>query len=199
MLLNHENVETILSALGEQLENLAKKPLELLVCGGSALNVLGFVQRATKDVDVLAYIDRDKRGNVSFIKASPLNAELTDAANRVARDFDLPDGWLNAGPASAVDTGLPEGLIERVTTRKYGQKLIICFLGRYDQIHFKLCAAVDQGAGKHFDDLRALNPNADEIEQAARWSMKIDVSEGYRQVLKDMLNNMGYSDVVERL
>ena len=46
MLLNHENVETILSALGEQLENLTKKPLELLVCGGSALNVLGFVQRA---------------------------------------------------------------------------------------------------------------------------------------------------------
>lgn len=29
--------------------------------------------------------------------------------------------------------------------------------------------------------------------------MKIDVSEGYRQVLKDMLNIMGYNDVAEKL
>ena len=79
--------------------------------------------------------------------------ELTIAAKRVARDFNLPENWLNAGPASAVDLGLPDGLMERVITRQYGQKLIVHFLGRYDQIHFKLYAAVDQGAGKHLDDL----------------------------------------------
>ena len=73
------------------------------------------------------------------------------------------------------------------------------FLSRYDQIHFKLYAAVDQGAGKHFDDLLALNPTEEEVEQAARWSMTHDVSEGYRKVLKDLLKHIGYSDVSERL
>jgi len=35
---------------------------------------------------------------------------------------------------------------------------------------------VDQGAGKHFDDLIALKPTSDELENAARWTMTHDVS-----------------------
>ena len=88
--------------------------------------------------------------------------------------------------------------MDRVTTRKFGRRLTIHFLGRYDQIHFKLYAAVDQGAGVHFDDLSSLNPTADELEQAARWSTAHDVSEGYRQSLKGLLNHMGYSNVAAR-
>ena len=199
MFRDQKDVETILSALGEQLEEIASEPLELLVCGGSALNVLGLVQRATKDVDVLAYVNRNTAGEVSFISADPLNEKLITASEKVERDFNLTEDWLNAGPASATDLGLPDGILKRVKTKQYGQKLTIHFIGRYDQIHFKLYAAVDQGAGKHFDDLLALNPTPDELEQAARWSMTHDVSEGYRQVLKDLLNHMGYSDVAKRL
>ena len=199
MFRDQKDVETILSALGEQLEEIASKPLELLVCGGSALNVLGLVQRATKDVDVLAYVNRNTAGEVSFISADPLNENLITASKKVARDFNLTENWLNAGPASATDLGLPNGILKRVKTIQYGQKLTIHFMGRYDQIHFKLYAAVDQGAGKHFDDLLALNPTPDELEQAARWSMTHDVSKGYRQVLKGLLNHMGYSDVAQRL
>ncbi len=199
MFRDQKDVETILSALGEQLEEIASEPLELLVCGGSALNVLGLVQRATKDVDVLAYVNRNTAGEVSFISADPLNEKLITASEKVERDFNLTEDWLNAGPASATDLGLPDGILKRVKTKQYGQKLTIHFMGRYDQIHFKLYAAVDQGAGKHFDDLLALNPTPDELEQAARWSMTHDVSEGYRQVLKDLLNHMGYSDVAKRL
>jgi len=196
---DQKDVETILSALGEQFEEIASKPIELLVCGGSALNFLGLVQRATKDVDVLAYVNRNTAGEVSFISADPLNEKLIMASKKVARDFDLTKNWLNAGPASATDLGLPDGILKRGKTRQYGQRLTIHFMGRYDQIHFKLYAAVDQGAGKHFDDLLALNPTPGELEQAARWSMTHDVSERYRQVLKDLLNHMGYSDVAKRL
>ena len=199
MFRDQKDVETILSALGEQLEEIASKPLELLVCGGSALNVLGLVQRATKDVDVLAYVNRNTAGEVSFISADPLNENLITASKKIARDFNLTENWLNAGPASATDLGLPNGILKRVKTIQYGQKLTIHFMGRYDQIHFKLYAAVDQGAGKHFDDLLALNPTPDELEQAARWSMTHDVSKGYRQALKGLLNHMGYSDVAQRL
>jgi hypothetical protein len=196
---NQKDVETILSALGEQLEGLPTEPIEILVCGGSALNVLGLIQRTTEDVDVLAYVRRDEEGKVSIVKAEPLTPELTEAAKKVARDFNLPERWLNPGPASAVDFGLPEGLMERVITRQYGQKLIVHFLGRYDQIHFKVYAAVDQGAGKHLDDLLALKPTSEEIEHAARWSMTHDVSEGFKGSLKILLNHMGFNNVAERL
>jgi len=147
----------------------------------------------------LAYVKKTASGDIEFINAKPLDDQLVEAAGKVAGDFNLPDNWINVGPASAVDFGLPEGIMERVATKKYGHKLTIHFLGRYDQIHFKLYASVDQGAGKHFDDLLALDPTADELEEAARWSMTHDESEGYRQVLKDLLNHMGYKDVAERL
>jgi len=199
MLQDQKEVELILTALGEQLEKLTDQTIELLVCGGSALNVLGLIQRATEDVDILAYVKRNEGQEVFFVKAEPLSPELKMAAEKVARDFNLPDRWLNSGPTSAVDLGLPEGLMERVITKQFGPKLIIHFLGRYDQIHFKLYAAVDQGAGKHLDDLLLLNPTSDEIEDAARWSMTHDVSEGYKQNLKDMLIYMGFKDVAEKL
>ncbi len=48
MFRNQKDVETILSALAEQPEHSAKEPLELLVCGGSALNVLGLIERTTR-------------------------------------------------------------------------------------------------------------------------------------------------------
>jgi hypothetical protein len=199
MFRDQKDVENILSALGEQIEGLSDEPTEILVCGGSALNVLGFVQRATEDVDVLAYVKRDKAGEVSLVRAEPLTEELVAAAKKVARDFNLPEKWLNPGPASAVDLGLPDGLMERVITRKYGRKLIVHYLGRYDQIHFKLYAAVDQGAGKHLDDLLALKPTSDELESAARWSMSHDISEGFKESLKSLLNYIGFRDVAERL
>jgi hypothetical protein len=199
MFRNRKDVETILSALGEHLEGLLNEPIELLVCGGSALNILGFIERATRDVDVLAYVKRGDKGEISFVKANPLRPELSAAASKIGRDFNLPDQWLNAGPASAVDLGLPIGIMERVVTRRFGQRLIIHFLGRYDQIHFKLYAAVDQGTGKHLDDLLALKPNSEEIRQAARWSMTHDVSEGFKQSLKGLLDYLGFRDVAERL
>jgi hypothetical protein len=87
----------------------------------------------------------------------------------------------------------------RVLSRKYGNKLVVHYLGRYDQIHFKLYAAVDQGAGKHLDDLLALKPNSDELENAARWTMTHDVSEGFKQNLRALLNYLGFNNVAERL
>ena len=199
MFQSQKDVENILAALGEQIEKITKDTFELLVCGGSALNILGFIERATRDVDVLAYVKRGDKGEISIIKADPLNPELITAAKKVARDFNLPDDWLNTGPASAVDLGLPNGFMDRVTTRVFGNKLAVHFLGHYDQIHFKLYAAVDQGAGKHLDDLLSLNPTADVIERAARWTMTHDVSEGFKQNLKALINYLGFRDVAERL
>lgn len=199
MFRDQRDVEIILSALAEQLEHIVKEPFELLVCGGSALNILGLVRRATKDVDVVALVKRGQGGDFSFLKADPLAPELRIAAEKVARDFNLPDNWLNPGPTSALDFGLPEGVMERVMSRQYGRKLVIHFLGRYDQIHFKLYASVDQGPGKHLDDLVVLNPSADEVEKAALWCMIHDVSVAFKESLKGLLKHIGFGNVAERL
>lgn len=199
MFKGEKEIETVLMALSEQLEAEGVESLEMVVCGGAALNVLGYVERTTKDVDVIAFANRNKDGTIILTKASPLNPALLSAAMRVQKDFNLPDNWLNDGPASVMDFGLPDGLMDRVESRSYGKNLTIHFLSRYDQIHLKLHATVDQSGGKHYDDLMALKPTKQELEKAARWSMIHDPSEGYREVLKDFLEQTGHKDVAEKL
>jgi hypothetical protein len=53
--------------------------------------------------------------------------------------------------------------------------------------------------GRHLDDLKALSPNPDEIEAAARWCLSQDVSEPFRDLLKSVLEELGYGDIGRRL
>jgi hypothetical protein len=175
----------LLLALGEQLSARGESHT-LAVVGGSALLALGLISRPTRDVDILAIVE-----NHELVSARPLPTTLLDAAHTVARDFGLPDEWLNPGPTSLLDLGLPDGFYERAQRRIYGPGLEILFASRVDQIHLKLYATVDQGAGKHLDDLEALHPTDQELLDAARWSRSHDPSEGYLSVLKHVLAHFG--------
>jgi uncharacterized nucleotidyltransferase DUF6036 len=183
-----DTIDVLLGALGDQLQSLGS-PLEIVVIGGSALTALGFVRRTTRDVDLLAIA---KNGELHL--AEPLPDALLTARRRVARDFGLDDNWLNAGPTDLLKWGLPEGFMTRVVTRQYGTALAVHFAGRVDQIHFKLFAMVDQGGGRHETDLRALEPTAEELMSAARWSITQDPSPGYKAVLADALRYLGVDD-----
>jgi hypothetical protein len=180
-----DRARELLAALSEQLAARGQHH-ELVVVGGSGLLALGFTDRPTGDVDVVALWDAG-----SLRKAEPLPQELIDARNRVARDFGLPKNWLNPGPADLMDFGLPEGFLDRVETQKFGDGLTVHFASRLDQIHFKLYALVDQGAGKHEQDLRALTPTAKELIQAALWTRTHDPSEGFREMLERALRYLG--------
>ena len=180
--------DRLLSALGEQLAVLGQS-YDLVVIGGSALLALGFVSRPTRDVDVVALVTPE-----GLIDAKPLPQPLADARNKVARDFNLPEDWLNSEPGDMLRYGLPDGFAERLDRRDYGPHLTVRFAGRLDQIHFKLYALADRGPGKHEADLRALNPTPDELIQAARWSRTHDPSEPHRQVLVATLEHLGVSD-----
>ena len=157
-----DTVHELLGALGEQLGRLGAA-YEVVVVGGSALLALGLIDRPTKDVDLLATATE---GGVRSI--APLPADLVAARDRVARDFSLPSSWLNEGPASLLDFGLPEGFLGRVERREYEPALTALFASRFDQVHFKLYATVDQGPGKHEADLRTLEPTTEELIAAAR-------------------------------
>jgi Nucleotidyltransferase of unknown function (DUF6036) len=184
-----DSTDPILSALGEQLAARGER-FELVVIGGSALLALGLVERTTKDVDVVAL-----RSGESLDNADPLPHGLRAAGDLVARDFGLSAEWLNPGPAGLLTFGLPEGFTDRLERREYGPGLVVYLASRYDQIHFKLYAAVDQGPGKHEADLRALAPTEAELLAAARWSRSQDPSDGYAQVLRSALTSFGVADV----
>lgn len=180
--------DLLLSALGEQLAARGDR-FELVVIGGSALLALGLIERTTRDVDVVALRSGDE-----LEEARPLPAGLQEACDLVARDFSLPTEWLNPGPADLLKFGLPDGFIDRLQRRDYGEGLVVYLASRYDQIHFKLYAAVDQGPGKHEMDLRALEPSESELIAAARWSRTQDPSAGYDQVLRSALATFGVDD-----
>jgi len=188
MEITRETLDVILAALAEQLRSLDAQQ-EIVVIGGSALTALGLVKRATRDVDLLAIAEDGE-----LHPAEPLPEALRTARDRVARDFDLAENWLNGGPTDLLTWGLPVGFMTRVVTRHYGHALTVHFAGRVDQIHFKLFAMVDQAGGRHEADLRALQPSKDELIAAARWSVTQDSSPGYRMVLKDALSALGVED-----
>jgi hypothetical protein len=185
---NADAAHQLLSALGEQLEAV-KEPFELVVIGGSGLLVLGAIERATRDVDVVAL-----RKDSKLEWPDPLPEPLLTARDRVARDFSLPRDWLNPGPASLLDFELPEGFLDRVEARSYGTCLTVYFASRLDQIHFKLYATVDQGPGKHSQDLEALSPTPKELHRAARWARTHDPSAGFDEVLRQVLVHYGVDD-----
>lgn len=192
-----ETLDRALTLLGELLLARGHPPVHFVVCGGSSLLALGLISRtATRDVDVLARLEARR-----LIQAKPLSAAVRDAAEAVRAELDLPADWFNTGPAddSFFRLGFPVGIEDRLTHRSYGPALTIGFVGRYDQIHFKLYAAADQGPGRHVSDLRDLQPTADELLAAARWTRLQDPSEGFRFVLADLLSHFGHAQLADQL
>jgi hypothetical protein len=184
-----------MTLLGNLMVARKRSPIHLVVCGGSALIALNLVTRTTKDVDVLATMT-DGQLNC----ARPLPDWLREDANAVRTELNLPDNWLNDGPAdeNLFRLGLPAGVAGRLVQREFGPALKVSFISRYDQIYFKLYAAADQG-GRHFTDLKKLSPTADELLAAARWTFTQDVSAGFRLIVGEVLQALGYGNLIEQL
>lgn len=186
-----------LTLLGELLEVRGHPPQSFVVCGGSSLLALGLVRRTTtQDLDILAKIEGD-----TLVTPRPLPLWLTEAANDVGRQLDLPEKWFNAQVAEETlfSCGLPPGLQQRLTIQRYGSKLWIGFIGRRDQIFLKLHAAVDRDGGRHLQDLLDLNPTADELLDAANWTRTQDPSEGFRFLLGAMLKHLGHANLAQQI
>lgn len=185
--------------LSGRLDLVQAGTVRLVVCGGSALIATGLRQRTTSDADVVALMN--EAGDL--VSPEPLPPFLLDAAAQVARDLGLGANWLNNGPSrdegGLFQMGLPVGFAGRLIERVFGPLLTVYFIGRLDQIHFKLYATADQRDPTHMEDLRALRPSDGEMEAAARWIMTHDVSEGFRWVLQELLKEMGYESVAQNI
>ena len=182
-------LDTALRALGEL---LAARGLhyEVVLIGGGCLILRGLVTRpTTKDLDVLG------AWTASGVEPMrPMPEPLRTAVLDVARVYGLADDWVNLGPESLLDLGLPAGFLGRLELRDYGG-LVTWLAGRLDMICFKLYAAVDQGPrSRHLQDLEELRPDRVELLTGARWSITHDPSPGYRSVLLETLARLGVED-----
>jgi hypothetical protein len=191
-------IEEALRYLAGILEIEEAPRIGLVVCGGTALAAMKFVARATKDVDIVALMDKNER----LFDPAPLPENLIKAAKETAQALTLPDNWLNNGPSSGdgglFRLGLPDGFAKRLTKVSFGKSLDVYFIGRLDQIHFKLYASIDR-SGYHADDLRRLEPSTEELRTAAAWSFTHDPSEGYKEMAKLFLRSFGYEKVAEEI
>lgn len=175
------SLEEALVAVGDLLEERAHR-IEVVAIGGGGLLLLGLIERATRDLDLVGLVHSGR-----LIKPVPIPPALMEAANDIEKLMRLSPGWLNAGPASMLDLGLPVGFLERTVARTYGG-LVVHLASRYDQICFKLYAAADDSPrGKHFADLKRLAPTAEELRSAAAWVVTHDDSEGFRFILGQVM------------
>lgn len=163
------DIEQALQRVGELLA-AARERYAIVIIGGAALNLLGVVSRATRDVDILAFArrrgDRDWRLEAP---PDPIPERLAAAIRTVGQDMGLAPNWLNTGPALQWKQGLPRGLAGRVKWRRFAA-LRVGVVSRDDLIRFKVYAAADDHpAGRHVRDLVALDPTDAELQAAARW------------------------------
>jgi hypothetical protein len=186
--IGREQLDVVLSALGEQLE-LAGEHVHLVVVGGSGLNAIAAVARATRDVDVVALeVDGE------LVSAQPLPEAVAAAATIVARDFGLAPDWLNPGPTSLLLRGLPAGFAARMIARDYGLALRVSFAARVDQVFLKLYAAADRREPRDFEDLRRLAPTEPELRDAARWARTHNMPGPFDDALARALGDLGVED-----
>lgn len=181
-------LEELLAAVGEHLAAVGES-VAIVVVGGGALSIMGWVDRTTNDVDVIARARREE-GRWVMGPPEPLPGILIEAVARVARDYGLPTDWLNTAAAMQWRTGLPDRFVEEVEWRAFGA-LEVGFAGRSSIIALKLFAAVDQGSESvHFQDLIALHPLDSELEDAADWVARQDPTPGFPALVEDEVANV---------
>ena len=110
---NAEDIQGALQRLGKRLLYDYAEPISLVVCGGSALNVLNIASRTTRDVDVLATVEETAEG-IRLRHDKPLPKDFRDVVAEVGRDLGLDKDWLNMGPKDVLEVyGPPLGMTDR--------------------------------------------------------------------------------------
>ncbi|OGP12485.1 MAG: hypothetical protein A2053_02460 [Deltaproteobacteria bacterium GWA2_50_8] len=184
MEMDRNQLNKCLKELGAVYEQLGGSKVELGICGGAGLILTGLIDRTTRDIDTLFPV--------------PWPKKLAEAAQIVSQNFGLPFDWINRGPDMLTSMGLPDGFMNRAKKVKFGKRITVYFASRYDQVFFKVYAAADRG-GYHVDDLLTLNPTEEEMLAAARWCLTHDTSDGFKKILRDMYEKLGYEKVAKQI
>lgn len=185
--LNAKTLEALFSAVGDHLQ-ASKQTAAIVVVGGAAMSLRGWVRRSTQDVDVIA-MARTSGATVTLVPPD-FPDELRSAVARVARDFNLAADWLNSVVGAQWRTGIPQDADQDIEWREYGG-LRVGLAGRLTLITLKLFAAVDHGPRSvHVQDLIALAPTDHELSKAGEWVVEQDVGPGFAAMVSEVINHV---------
>ena len=178
----------LLMSLGDHL-TVAGVSVAIVVVGGASLVLTGLIERATKDIDIIAQVD-ESNGSAMPLPAVPLPPAMEEAIRTVARDFALPADWMNTQVGAQWQAGLPPDLLVGAVRRQYG-RLTVYFAARAGLIPLKLFATIDSGPeSKHYQDLLALAPTDEETDRAADWVRGQDVGEHFEQLMEQAVERL---------
>ena len=196
---NPDQIDGALQRLGSRLVYEYTDPIALVICGGSALNVLNVAQRTTRDVDVLAIVEEMETGIVLRLD-KVLPDDFREVVAWVAQDLQLEEDWLNMGPKDLLSVyGAPAGMTKRWEEREYGPSLKAFFISRLDQVHFKLLAAMDPKArARHLEDLKyRIKPSEEEVRAAVEWLLDRKTSPQFRDRMRLIVGALGYDNICD--
>ncbi len=155
---------------------------QAIIIGGTALNLLGVIERQTKDCDVLE----------PAIPPSVTQLAAEFAALLRNKGEQLGDDWFNNGPRSLIDV-LPSGWMARTQTIFSGHALKLEALGREDLLKSKVFALCDRAID--LVDCVALAPTAEELQTLLPWLEQQDGNPDWpqhvRAILKDLARRLG--------
>lgn len=170
--LSPETLRELLETVGDYL-HADGESASIVVVGGATLSIVGWTERTTADVDVIARA-REEEGELVLIPPDPLPEPLTRAIERTARDYGVSKDWMNTVVGAQWSTGLPPSIQEELRWEDFGP-LRVGFAGRRTLVALKLLAAVDQGPESvHYRDLLTLEPSEDELSEARQWAKDQD-------------------------
>jgi hypothetical protein len=183
-------IQDALSRVGRHLALADAGEYALLICGGSALNLAGLVDRPTRDVDVLGLVRGTEE---ALVVAELLPEEVSRAAQLVAADLSLPADWLNDSALAVHQLGLPAGILQRAHPWRFGPCLTVYVIGRKDQVALKLYAALDRQKGqRHFRDLDTIEATPAEMEFAVHWLLDRKTSPEFRKAIRKIVETLGF-------
>ena len=122
--------------------------LEITICGGAAIQMLGYSNRPTKDIDVIL---------------PKLPDMVTPLIREIAQEHHLAKDWLNNGPEALIHK-LEPGWEQRSRIIYDTKNLVIRALSRQDLIFSKLYAMCDRR--EDIRDLIAMKVTGSELHKA---------------------------------
>ena len=180
-----EEIRVPLRTLGAILQDRGT-PFELLIVGGGDLLLLGLIDRATADVDVIGVKDGSH-----YQQATELPEPLLNAAADVSDTLGIPAKWINSGPASLMEFGLPLGLGGAYRSpHVWRARDPPDVLFRSDLLQ-ALRGHRPRTRRQALPRSGAVGPTKQELLTAAAWARSHDPSEGFRTMLIGCLDRFG--------
>jgi hypothetical protein len=140
------------------------------------------------------------QANLEISNETILPPEVEKLVAEIGTEVGIRPDWFNFEAGPLIEFGFPDGMITRLVKKAYGVCLTVYFISRFDQVHFKMLAAMSPEDGtRHLGDLLDLSPRENEVEAAVAWLLRRKTSPEFKAALRGLLDRIGYERIAEQI